>query len=292
MLCNQDVGRGTAALAQAAGGDLGAAACSIVDHPRPRVAIVTGWFIPTSSPPAPETDGINGAVHLAAGLVSAGMQAILVTDAPCASALRAATTAVTEEIPITVVEPSTGAVDGLSDAWIAGGAPPSHLVAIERVGPAADGRLLGQYGFDFTPHCAPFHRLFEGAIGARPWITIGIGDGGNEIGMGKLPRGLIAQQVPMGDRIACVVPCDYLVVAGVSNWGAFGLLAALALLRPDLRDAFTRHFDPATDWRMLVAAVDQGPAVDGSPERQQYTVDGMPWRRHGDLIDQLRGLLS
>ena len=61
--------------------------------------------------------------------------------------------------------------------------------------------------------------------------TIGIGDGGNEIGMGKLPAGLIAQHVPNGAQIACVTSCDHLVVAGVSNWGAYGLAAGVRLLR-------------------------------------------------------------
>ena len=46
--------------------------------------------------------------------------------------------------------------------------------------------------------------------------------------MGKLPAGLIAGTVPNGERIACITSCDHLVVAGVSNWGAYGLMAALA----------------------------------------------------------------
>ena len=48
--------------------------------------------------------------------------------------------------------------------------------------------------------------------------------------MGKLPAGLIAKHVPNGAEIACVTSCDHLVVAGVSNWGAYGLMAALAAL--------------------------------------------------------------
>src|SRR6185437_8417948 len=59
---------------------------------------------------------------------------------------------------------------------------------------------------------------------AAAWRALGvshaIGDGGNEIGIGKLPAGLIGRTVPNGDRIACITSCDDLIVAGVSNWGA------------------------------------------------------------------------
>src|SRR5205807_1527308 len=72
--------------------------------------------------------------------------------------------------------------------------------------------------------------------------TIGVGDGGNEIGMGKIPWDVIRRNVPNGGLIACRVPTDYLIVAGVSNWGAYALAAGVALLRgakldPSLFDA-------------------------------------------------------
>ena len=51
-------------------------------------------------------------------------------------------------------------------------------------------------------------------------VTIGIGDGGNEIGMGKIPHETIVKNIPNGDLIHCRVPTDHLIVAGVSNWGA------------------------------------------------------------------------
>ena len=291
-LCGADIGgRGISALVDASAGGLAGAAASIIDHPSPRIAIITGWFIPTSVPPAPETDGINGSVQLAAGLISAGIPAMLVTDRPCASALHAACTVIGETIPMSIVGVSSEAVAELRETWVTKGPAPSHLVAVERVGPAADGRLLGQYGFDFTPHAAPFHELFEESGTERSWVTIGIGDGGNEIGMGSLPRALIEEHVPQGAEIACVTPCDHLIVAGVSNWGAYGLLTVVALLRSDLCAALTRYFDPELEWRGLVAAVDRGPAVDGWPERPQYTVDNLPWRRHADLIEELRALL-
>src|SRR5207237_6442479 len=102
-----------------------------------------------------------------------------------------------------------------------------HAVAIERCCLSPDGRPRNMRGVDVSPWTAPLDDLFT----AAPWARIGVGDGGNEIGMGKLPTGLIARTVPNGERIACITPCDHLVVAGVSNWGAYGLMAALAGLQ-------------------------------------------------------------
>jgi Domain of unknown function (DUF4392) len=61
--------------------------------------------------------------------------------------------------------------------------------------------------------------------------STGIGDGGNECGMGKvLP--LVQKHIKNGETIACATPCDNLITAGVSNWGGWGLVAAVeALLR-------------------------------------------------------------
>ena len=94
-----------------------------------------------------------------------------------------------------------------------------------------------------APHTAPLDELFA----AGPWETIAVGDGGNEIGMGALPRALIAAHVEHGATIACVTPRSHLIVAGVSHWGAYALLGALAVVRPDWRQPLLRCLDEALD---------------------------------------------
>ena len=59
--------------------------------------------------------------------------------------------------------------------------------------------------------------------------TVGIGDGGNELGMGKV-RSQIVQHVPKGETTGSVISCDYLITCGVSNWGGFAVSAALDIL--------------------------------------------------------------
>ena len=59
--------------------------------------------------------------------------------------------------------------------------------------------------------------------------TIGIGDGGNEIGMGKV-RQRVIDYIENGPIIASNVSTDQLITAGVSNWGGSALAAALFIL--------------------------------------------------------------
>merc|ERR1712073_243219 len=57
-------------------------------------------------------------------------------------------------------------------------------------------------------------------------VTIGVGDGGNECGMGKVEE-KVREHIKNGEQIASVISCDYLITAGVSNWGAEALAVGL-----------------------------------------------------------------
>jgi hypothetical protein len=61
---------------------------------------------------------------------------------------------------------------------------------------SVDGRPRNMRGEDVGAYAAPLDRVFV----AGPWRTIAIGDGGNEVGMGSLPAGLIAREIPLGRR--------------------------------------------------------------------------------------------
>jgi hypothetical protein len=147
--------------------------------------------------------------------------------------------------------------------------PLTHLVALERSGPSHAGRNHTMRGLDVTDLTAPAHRLFEAP---RDYVTIGIGDGGNEIGMGKLPHATICKNIPNGETIACRTATDHLIVAGVSNWGAWALAAAVMLLRGNVEPAF---FYPALHVRCLGEMVARGPLVDGVTGQRANTVDGL-----------------
>jgi hypothetical protein len=190
----------------------------------------------------------------------------------------------------------------------------THLLALERVGPnhtresigfapqteAWDlfpqevpavhrGRCHSMRGKDVTPVTKPAHLLFEklpwAMVGGR--TTIGIGDGGNEIGMGKLPWETIRRNVPQGGLVACRVPTDHLIVAGVSNWGAYALATGVRLLRRAAADAAL--CDPEREQELLRLMVEAGPLVDGVTGERTVTVDGLTFERYGRVLRRLGG---
>jgi hypothetical protein len=223
---------------------------------------------------------------LARGFTGAGLTCRVATDTICASATRVALDqAGAAGVPVHTAEPS-GDVQALIDRWRQDGV--DWVIAIERCGPGADGRPRNMRGTDISAWVAPLDRLF----GAGPWRSIGIGDGGNELGMGLIPRPLIAGHVPSGEVIGCVVPADHLVTAGVSHWGAYALLAALAELRPDWSAAMLAALDPALDQAVLEAMVRDGPAVDGVSRRRDLTIDSFPMAVHHERLAAMLGCLT
>jgi hypothetical protein len=120
--------------------------------------------------------------------------------------------------------------------------------------------------------------------------TIGIGDGGNEIGMGKVPWEVIRRNIPYGDLIACRVPTDYLVVAGVSNWGAYALAAGVLLLRGKRPDP--ELFDVAQERKILQDMVANGPLVDGVTGKQTVTVDGLAFERYAEPLRRIGEIVA
>jgi hypothetical protein len=276
---HRDVGRGMQAVFRATEGGLSAATMALAATPSPRIGFITGFFVPGGDPPAAETDGPAGAALMARAFVEAGLHCRLATDTECRSASRAALDqAGATDVPIDAITPGDQ-TDGLIDRWRQDGI--DWVIAIERCGPGADGRVRNMRGTDITARVARLHQLFN----AGPWRTIAIGDGGNELGMGSVSRPLIAEHVAFGDLIGCVVPADHLIAAGVSHWGAYGLLAALAVLHPDWTGAMLAGLDPVVDRAVVEAMVRDGPAVDGVSLQRTATIDAHGMDVHQQMLN-------
>lgn len=145
---------------------------------------------------------------------------------------------------------------------------PKALIAIEKNGPNKDGRYSMVDGSDNSDCVAKAGRLFEEAK-KRGVLTIGIGDRGNEIGLGtiaEVPRKIL----PFGEKATDSTVVDVLVTAAVSNWGASGIAAVLAAMldKPDVLH------DTATESRMLQRCIEAG-GVDGFNCRPIPITDGM-----------------
>lgn len=279
-LCALDAaGRGIARLAIP--GAMAAAARSLASARR--VVLVTG-FVPRPEWSA-ETDGPSGTIVLGRALRQLGARVVYLGDPPVLPVLEACLKAVSEPVDVVPVplEPEA-AVREARRALRA--VAPTHLVAIERPGRAADGDYYNARGDSVAALNAPLDVLFLRQRGRRPGtVTIGIGDGGNEIGMGRV-RARVARDVAHGAKIASVVRTDHLIVAGTSNWGAWGLTAHLSLHAG--RDLLHTPEEEARLTRAMVAAG----AVDGLTGAAQASVDSLPVTVHQAVLATLRELTS
>lgn len=266
---------------------------SLADAKEPVLAVVTGFFIPTAQPPSGETDGPLGAVFLARALVPLGIRVIHVSDGFCISALQAGLEmcGLAGQTPLITLPSYSESRQLGPDAyrqWFRRQTGPiTHLLALERVGPNhatggdGEGRCHSMRGRDITEEMSCVHWLFEKPGAA----TIGVGDGGNEMGMGKIPRDVIARNIPRGELVACRVPTDQLIVCGISNWGAYALAAGVRHLRgvPADHDLF----DPAREQALLETMVRKGPLVDGVTGQQTATVDGLDFASYAAVLRKL-----
>jgi len=87
-----------------------------------------------------------------------------------------------------------------------------------------------------------------------------------------LERRLAGEQA---GHIPCRIATDWNIIAGTSNWGAYALAAAVALLRGNM--AAVAPFDSRQQEEVVKYMVVHGPAVDGVTRRQEPTVDGLPF---------------
>jgi hypothetical protein len=290
-------------------GDLAGAARDLAERAR-RVLIVTGFHIPSATPPAAETDGPPGAALLGAALESLGISVHFATDFRCHRAVEIAV----QEMGLSaasVVNPgdTIGEVEQWFDDFSDNPNLPewTHLIAIERVGPShtrdsiahhvdvGQSTVIDLQEFDrLVPpeewnHCynmrgmnlddstAPLHRLFELAHERQSVKTIGIGDGGNEIGMGSIPWQELRQRLTSdaAARIPCRIATDWTILAGVSNWGGMALAAATLYLRS--RSQILQPWTTEQQLELLQRMVTEGPAVDGITRLPEATVDGLPF---------------
>lgn len=238
--------------------------------------------------PHGETDGPPGAASLARALtLGLGAHPIVVSEeaklpailSSCRSmgllvdddrTVRGRTGAVGARSFTLLNEGAREQAESLLDEW-----SPTAVIAIEKLGPNAKGEFHSLQGLNCSAETAKVHHLFELAS-QRGIQTFGVADGGNEIGCGLIyeetrqimPAGKLCK-CPCADGMATVVSTDSLVVATTSNWGAYGIVAALAFL---LKEPTLLH-DAATEKRVLEQCAFSG-AADGMTGMPIPWVDG------------------
>ncbi len=245
----------------------------LLDHPG-KIFIVTGFYIMAAE--ATETDGPPGAVTLGNALAKLGNEVAYVTDELSSEVVRSIAEHEVIEFPITNHFESANFANELVQEH-----SPSALIAIERAGLVGDGTYRNFRGVDFTPYNAKIDHLFD----QHPY-SIGIGDGGNEIGMGNLQNVIPTIEHEFLPKNPCVTTTTELIIASCSNWGGYGLVAALSIkhgvnLLPSVEEA-----------KQMVRDVVAVGAVEGMSGESKEFVDGRDLEGDSVCISDLHALLA
>jgi hypothetical protein len=170
-------------------------------------------------------------------------------------------------------------------------AEPSAVIAIEKLSPNDKGVIHGVTGISYHDVHANPKYLVDGAR-AQGILTVGIGDGGNEVGFGVIedtvgavmPNGAVCQ-CGCGGGSAAAVATDVLVVAAISNWGAYGVSAMLCWLLET-----PEHLVSDADVDRMLRAVVRAGAFDGCFARPVLCDDGVPLEVHMGFLKMLHSI--
>jgi hypothetical protein len=273
--------------------------------PKSTIVITTGVYIPQYVPKG-ETDGPPGAASLARALdIAFNARSIILCEEQVVEAMRATCTGIglpSNRIEQVKRQPHSVLVKGFpvdehraehEAEKIFAEANPTAIISVENLGKNAKGEYHSVTGVNVTPYAAKVDILFERA-NSENVFTLGIGDGGNEIGFGTIYEAA-RQIVPNG--VVCKCPCQggivtttattALVAASTSNWGAYGVAACLSALfeNPEILH------DRASEMRMLQLCAQAG-AIDGVTSLQTPSVDGVSGVGSAHIVELLEMLVQ
>lgn len=274
------------------------AAKGLIDRVKPRdiVLICTGFFDPPSM--IDESDGPVGAVHLARALcVAFDATPVFLTEVANMARMEKLVASVGLEvldIDIARTTPFKAAVLPIPIDHARAKAEaervmtaykPVAMVSIEKPAPSKAGRYHTGVGLDVTDTLGKVDHFVDAAHAAGT-LTIGIGDGGNEVGLGNILDQVI-EIVPGGDKIGAATKCDILVVASIANWGSYAIEAciAAALHKPEVLHAL------ADERRVVDGSVMAG-FIDPATGIPNGWIDGTPPICSESMLELLRQMVE
>ncbi|KAF1533639.1 D-glutamate cyclase, mitochondrial, partial [Eudyptes sclateri] len=286
-------------------------ACLSISHAR-SVLITTGFPTHFAYEPPEENDGPPGALAIAAILQALEKEVAIVTDQ---RAMNLNKKIIEEAVQLGILkrpvpllsyqrESADSALMFLCENGNPGRPRFDHLIAIERAGMAADGNYYNARKVNIKHLVDPIDELFLAAQTIPGVTTTGVGDGGNELGMGKV-KDAVKKHIKDGDVIACDVEADFTIVAGVSNWGGYAIACALYILSTcEIHDRYLRKavgFPPlakkvvwlsalpsVTKEEKLLKTLAQHGVRSGKTASLEMEVDGLPfYNTHSLVIEKL-----
>lgn len=242
---------------------------ALASRPQARVGIFTGAADPEKFPKG-ENDGPLGSAALARCLHQLGYRVSLYTEEECIGGIRMAQEVLGDDSPVIALERGPGAqYDGIANEL-------DVAISIEKLGSNGKGVLHSLTGRRRNELRAVMDDIIL-QMNDMGKLTIGIGDGGNEIGFGNLYEqaryyvpGAATCQCGCGGGIVTTTRVSICYPVAISNWGAYALMAAMACLhkRPEL------ILQPEEEKAMLERGVEFG-LVDGGTGLHRYGLDGI-----------------
>lgn len=217
-----------------------------------------------------ETDGPVGTFFLYRALQRLGWAPLILTDSCCRGFFPGCETL--------LVDCGSDSDDELR-AILVREQPVAHL-AVERLGQDRNRRYLNCRGDDIAAVTPRLDQLFAMAQSAGI-PTFAIGDGGNEVGMGNF--------ADFTERLGispCVICCDYPIIASVSNWGAYGLLAELERLTG------TALLPQFAEVESCLRHIVRCGATDGITLKNEMSVDGRAYLVDATILKELRAVIQ
>ena len=216
-----------------------------------------------------ETDGPVGAIALYTALETLGASPIIVCGPPVSQALK-------QDFRVHEIRVGEHQERTLEAFQALYHYHPDAVLSIERPGQAADGGYYNMRGESISERTACFDTFINNA----KCPTIGIGDGGNEIGMGNITAALKDL-----DIIGSTTKVDELLIADVSNWGAYGIMAILSLWNDiDLL--------AAVNLQNILKYLSSHGSVDGVTRVNELTEDGLDVSEGESVILALRKMIG
>lgn len=242
------------------------AADRILALERGTVLLTTGFYVNGHA----ETDGPPGAFILAKALQKLGFSPIMITDDYCRNLFES------EKIPVEYVPVNS---DSRIYRELLTRYQPVCLISVERCGKTAEKDYINMRGISIASKTAPIDTMFDLAR-SRGILTVGIGDGGNEIGMGNL-KDVIARKLQF---TPCAVQVDELIIATTSNWGAYGLAAWMEMLEGE------KLLPGISKLEAYLKKIVQNGCVDGVVQKPQVSVDGFSFQVEKEILTDLMKL--
>ena len=232
------------------------------------ILLTTGFYVAGHA----ETDGPLGTVVLAKALEKQGFYPVIITDEFCRGFFEAA------DLEVCYVDVEDGAekYEALLEKFA-----PAALISIERCGRNVKNDYANMRGVSIKEYTARTDWLF---IQARKQgiPTFGVGDGGNEIGMGNLKE-VISGKLEL---VPCKVKVDTLVIATVSNWGAYAIAAYIQKMTG------TKVLPGFSEIKEYLSLIVNMGSVDGVTKEQTLSVDGFSLDVEKEILDGLKTLAA